>query len=457
MCKPSEPANNIEKVFVREIGEHNGAKRVWIDSNRLEGTPFTAGTPITVFVKPNKITVMRGHVDSGEGTRLGISKVHSRRGKPVLDINNKEIEKNLPKIEKVTIIIRENEMEIIPLLKDQALGGECTGVDLTSVGLFSGGGLLDKAFQRAGFNPVFAVEMEEKYLETYEANHPGVPTCRCDINDLDFRLLPKHPSIALIGFPCTRFTNLRMDLKRKRKENGEPDEGWDTVKLAFAALNALLFMEPEMIALEEVPPFAGTVSEELFLNTLMAHGYVSQYKTIIDGEDYGCLSQRRRYCLIASKNPDFQIEITPERVCAPMTIGDILEIPAAEREWHDETTNKTVKMLKNIEKGHIAKGRNFRMKAFTVDDTCVSALSGDYNRCRVSDPVLTDGAGRYSRFTEREVARLMGVPDDFELKGCRGVRYQVAGQGVQMDAWTSVAMQTRSAYERTREDPLASA
>lgn len=71
----------------------------------------------------------------------------------------------------------------------------------TAVSLFSGIGLLDLAAQRAGFEIVAQVEIEEAAVRVLEARFPGVRRYR-DVREVGAAQLPRDVDLIVGGFPC---------------------------------------------------------------------------------------------------------------------------------------------------------------------------------------------------------------------------------------------------------------
>jgi DNA (cytosine-5)-methyltransferase 1 len=72
----------------------------------------------------------------------------------------------------------------------------------TSTHLFSGGCGDLLGFMQAGFDPVFGANHEAAAIDTLRTNLPSVRRLRCDINNLDFRHIPR--SQVLVGSPICK-------------------------------------------------------------------------------------------------------------------------------------------------------------------------------------------------------------------------------------------------------------
>ena len=86
---------------------------------------------------------------------------------------------------------------------------------LPVISLFSGSGGLDTGFEMAGFNPIFALDVNGAACKTFKANHPLVHVLRADLSKKTPRYvtdrlkeLPEDPNpIGVIGGPpCQAFS-----------------------------------------------------------------------------------------------------------------------------------------------------------------------------------------------------------------------------------------------------------
>lgn len=71
--------------------------------------------------------------------------------------------------------------------------------------LFAGIGGIDLGFQQAGFDVLWANEIDKNACKTYRLNFPDTTLFECDIRNLDASLVPKVDIISA-GFPCQPFS-----------------------------------------------------------------------------------------------------------------------------------------------------------------------------------------------------------------------------------------------------------
>ena len=71
--------------------------------------------------------------------------------------------------------------------------------------LFSGIGGIDLAFEQAGFNVVWANEIDKDACKTYRHNFPNTLLSELDIRKLNASTIPDF-DVLTAGFPCQSFS-----------------------------------------------------------------------------------------------------------------------------------------------------------------------------------------------------------------------------------------------------------
>lgn len=113
-----------------------------------------------------------------------------------------------------------------------------TNTNLRLAGLFAGVGGIELGFQRAGFDPVFANEIDEKASITYRLNHHHELVTR-DINFLDSKELPKV-DVLTGGFPCQAFSVAGY---QKGFKDPRGNVFWEIVRLIEDKKPEIVFLE----------------------------------------------------------------------------------------------------------------------------------------------------------------------------------------------------------------------
>ena len=160
---------------------------------------------------------------------------------------------------------------------------------------FAGVGGIDLAFRYAGFETIYANEINEFPIETYEANHPTEVDDR-DICEVHENEIPNF-NIMLAGFPCQPFS-----IAGKR-EGFEDEKGRGN--LFFELIRIIHAKQPEIVFLENVK---GLVNHDegrtffIILNSLQKEGYFVKYQ-ILNTKSFGNLPQNReRIYIVAFKD-----------------------------------------------------------------------------------------------------------------------------------------------------------
>ena len=81
---------------------------------------------------------------------------------------------------------------------------------IRTLSLFSGGGGLDIGFEKAGFEILFATDVNHECCETLKRNagntlNPALVVEEQDITTMDFRILPRNIDMIIGGPPCQSF------------------------------------------------------------------------------------------------------------------------------------------------------------------------------------------------------------------------------------------------------------
>ena len=82
---------------------------------------------------------------------------------------------------------------------------------IRTISLFSGGGGLDIGFESAGFQILFATDIDHACCETLKQNRgitlkPNLTVEETDIHALDLSLLPSNVDLIIGGPPCQSFS-----------------------------------------------------------------------------------------------------------------------------------------------------------------------------------------------------------------------------------------------------------
>ncbi|WCO66815.1 DNA cytosine methyltransferase [Iamia majanohamensis] len=220
----------------------------------------------------------------------------------------------------------------------------------TALDLFAGPGGMTQGFRTAGYKVVGAVEIDDLAVETYEANHPGVPVFHNDIRSLSptqsrRRLGLERYELGLLGGcpPCQGFSSTRtLNGSRRVRDprNALMDVYCDWVEE---------FM-PHALLLENVPAMQSDWRFAVFRRRLRSLGYETRHSTAtLNASDYGVPQRRRRLVVVAARNRILSLASAPR--VPPRTVRDAIgKLPSAGSSGdplHDmpERRSETVRQL----------------------------------------------------------------------------------------------------------------
>lgn len=306
---------------------------------------------------------------------------------------------------------------------------------LKVVSTFSGCGGSCLGFRMAGYETLLAAEFIPAAVETYQANHPGVPVFRFDIRDFEpskwFREigLRRGDLDVLEGSPpCSPFSSA-----------GSGTEGWNKVKVYSDTKQRTddLFDEyirlvdgflPRAFVAENVPGFLGGQAvhyRDWVIGSLEALGY-RVAALVLDASAHGVPQKRRRAIIIGIRrdvgvNPfDAYPLPSADRYSIREAISD-LRIADEEKTDCDFRGYAIHSEWEKMPEGEFAtSGKYFSLVRPDPDLPCptITATAGSVGAASVTHP------DEPRKFALRELRRLCGFPDDFILTG----NYQQAAE-----------------------------
>ncbi len=425
---PSADLIQNTRIFDSQLCEKNGVKRIYLESNRLNGTRFEPGVKISVEKQRKRVVITPAEGD----TKNAVSR---RRSKPVIDIYNKEITEALAGVDEIKVIVSVDRIVIEALeenVKQNAARSKFKQKRFYTMSeMFGGGGTLAKAFKDEGFIPVTVIEREERYIQNYERNFPGVTSYCMDVRKVDYSKLP-HTDIAVIGIPCDNHSQLFTTNPNNKDKIAEAGA---TGYLTYYALRFVEAIRPAVLCVEEVVPYISSVSAIILRKCLEDMGY-HIWEDVLSGQDFGSLTSRRRYCMVASMKQGFKL--VKQLGLFTKTVGDILEEDGGE--WLHEGNSQTIRTFKAHVEKQRAKGNCFRMETVQEWSTKVPTVTRGYYKFKTTNPILKNGdKDEYRFFTPRELASIHGLPSDFILPEAKSTAGECVGQGIVYEVFNTVA------------------
>lgn len=263
------------------------------------------------------------------------------------------------------------------------------------IDLFAGIGGFHLAADSLGGKCVFASEIDAEAKRAYTANYKLTP--HGDITRIDVSEIPYH-DVLLAGFPCQPFSIIGNRL------------GFDDIRgtLFFEIARILKAKQPKIFILENVKQLSRHnkgKTLQIILNTLENIGY-KVYWDVLNALNFGLPQKRERTIIVGFLNNNVSFSFPTTKIAGKLQ--DILEPDNAV----DEKFFASERIIQKRLEQHISsyypsiwhenKSGNISSYPFS----CALRAGASYNYLLVN--------GR-RRLTPREMLRLQGFPDTFQI------------------------------------------
>lgn len=279
----------------------------------------------------------------------------------------------------------------------------------TVVSLFSGIGGIDLGFGQAGFEVIWANEMDKYACVTYRCNFHNCELIEGDIRSISTTSIPKA-DIIIAGFPCQSFSIMGY-------QHGFNDPRGN---LFFEIAHIADTVKPKIIFLENVRNLIYHDNGKTFItihNTLAEIGYGIKY-AVLNASTHGNIPQDRKRTFVAAfKDYDMMDNFSfPDETKLTCGINDIIDRSVKHNDvYYYKDNNKFFDTL----------NRKIPDKTgiYRIDD------SGVANRKYIISPTLKANMGTYPdrvpiirddfgirKLTPYECLALQGFPKDYVFK-----------------------------------------
>lgn len=288
------------------------------------------------------------------------------------------------------------------------------------VSFFAGCGGLDLGFEQAGFQVVWANDLDQSVRDTYIRNHPNTKLVLGDINNVRPEEIPDCDGF-IGGPPCQSWSVAG-------KQRGLNDERG---RLFLTYIDFIKEKNPKFFLIENVKGMLDTKFSDVFqdfINRLSSAGYDVKWK-LLDAVNYSIPQNRERVFLIGFRkelniNYVFPLPTSTEPVTLSKAIGDITEDPVrysgmekvvvnTQRSNHDVLATDFGSFYY---RGN--RRRGWQQPSFTIHATA------DNIQLHPSSPKMMfyghenwdfqkDKMSQYRRLSVRECARIQTFPDSF--------------------------------------------
>lgn len=290
------------------------------------------------------------------------------------------------------------------------------------VSFFAGCGGLDLGFEQAGFDVIWANEIEPSVVETYRLNHPQTEFVLGDINEIDPQSSPNCDGF-IGGPPCQSWSIAG-------KQRGLEDERG---QLFLTYIKIIKAKKPKFFLIENVKGLLEEMFKDvfdMFLQQLERSGYDVNWN-LLDAANYGVPQNRERVFIIGfRKDLNIDYNFPQSTYSEPITliraIGDIKETPVRYQPIEKVESN-SVRFNHDVLASEFCqfyhrgnRRRGWHQPSFTIHATA------DNIPLHPSSPKMMyyghenwdfqkDRMNEYRRFSVRECARIQTFPDGFRF------------------------------------------
>lgn len=436
------------------IGFNKGRKRLWMVGAKLERFGFLPDSRFNVSEASNDDGI-EFTVDPN-GKYKVTAKDRNNDSKPtksLIDHKSDLLEEKFEVGQLVRVQIQENKIIVTLhhqpknefLRESRLLRKLRNGEALTYCSLYHGGGVLDTAchdgFKRSLISTSCSIvnELENVYLDTSMRNNPElfnkdtlfIEGSICHINML--RNVSTQVDGMICGIPCTGASRSGRS-KNKLKFAEEHEEAGS---MFFYFLTFVLSLNPSYLILENVQEYASTSSMAVIRSVLADLGY-NTYETIIGGNEFGCLEDRKRMAVVALSKGITEFDITtlkPSQVKEP-NIKSILEPIPLDSSLYREVPYLEAKALRDA-----ANSKGFKRQLLTGDEPKCGTIGRLYHKWRSTEPMLVNSLNNKLQrlFTPIEHCRLKKIPEKIIAGVSNTIAHEILGQSVTWPAFSDLA------------------
>ena len=291
--------------------------------------------------------------------------------------------------------------------------------------LFCGCGGLDLGFVKAGYDIVWANDIDRYAVETYKANF-NHPVILGDINAIDLNSLPDF-DVLIGGFPCQPFSMMG-------EERGFNDaRGTLFFRIAeIIRYRTIIEKKPSVIVLENVRTLRTHDKGRTFstIKRILQDdlGY-KVYDTILNSADYGVPQTRNRTYIVCFSNTSVDFSFPQKRVL-DKKLSDLLEDNVDNKYYLSDKILPTI--LSDGTGGYKAKSEI----DLDIARPLCATMAKMHRACQ--DNYVTQNGG-IRRLTPRECARLQGFDDSFIIPVSDSQAYKQFGNAVTVNVAKAVA------------------
>lgn len=443
---------NTTAFAVRNIGSNRGAPRLWLEGKMPASGGLAPNTRFRVLVERDaKRLVLK--IDP-EGDRRVSQKIKGEKSIPVIDINSTQLLEMFEGMDQVRVWATDEGLCVAPLATQERvqrrlerLRTKTQSGEPLSVGSIShGGGILSKAvhdgLESAGLSSslVFANDIRQELLEHASEHNPvwseRTVMLAAPMQELvfDHEFMATLPEVDVLegGIPCNG-----ASVAGRAKCGTECAEAHEDVgHLAVAFLAIVARVNPAVVILENVPPYASSASMWVIRHQLRDLGYVV-HETMLNSLEWNALEERKRMCMVAvTQGMEFSMQAVARPEVEPQRLGDVLEEIA-----HDDPSWSPMQYLKDKQARDLAAGKGFKMQIVSPESSRVGTIGKGYNKNRSTEPKVQHphNPEMLRLLSPREHAAVKGIDATLVQGMGNTLAHELLGQSIVPAPFVSVA------------------
>ena len=274
--------------------------------------------------------------------------------------------------------------------------------------LFSGIGGIDLGFCQAGFEIVWANELDKYASNTYNRNFPQSTLVNGDLKSIKTDSIPDF-DVLIAGFPCQSFSSAG-------KQRGFDDERG---QLFFEIVRIVEAKKPSVIFLENVANLINHNEGKTFLtvyNSLVQYGYYFKY-CVMDAQEYGNVPQHReRVFIVAFKDLEESDAFEfPKEIKLNRSLNDVIDRTSKHDESYyysckDSVYDNLLLVVDDMSTVYRIRNDGRDIRKYNICPTLTASMGHFQHQI----PVVKDAYG-IRKLTPYECLWLLGFPKDFRF------------------------------------------
>lgn len=319
-------------------------------------------------------------------------------------------------------------------------------MSLKCASFFAGVGGIDKGFEKAGFETIYANEFDKNASITYKTNYPNVHLDVCDIRNLDEKKDIPAFDIMLAGFPCQAFSVAGY------RQGFDDEKGRGN--LFFELVRIIKAKKPKILFLENVKNLVSHDDGKTFTvisSTLEELGYHVK-PMVLNASSYGNIPQtRERIYIVCFKNLTHYRKFDfPKPVKLEKTLKNVIDFDTEQEKRYYYTESCTFyNELRDNMKSSDTCYQWRRVYVRENKSNLCPTLTANMGTGGHNVPLILTHDNRIRKLTPRECFNLQGFPNDFVLPETlsNGALYKQAGNSVVVSVIERIANEIKKAIE----------